>query len=291
MPACRGFRELTDSIFFTFKTHKDAACKCGNFREAISYIHLARFASSVPHTSPQMSLFFPWFPILSQFHFFLWIIYQLIIKLFCFLCCTLAPQPDLKQFQMVRITRISLKHITPDVILRNLIKPPTTCLVSHWLLSDVEKSKPWKLRPRKHWSRKCSLCITRKALRLLVLLLCKQFWFMPAMIIFILARALRQNVNDDKLTKSKPTLQAPHLRVEKSISFKLCSGIYLFLKVIETTLVFVNIAKYFFSTRKSLQRSNAGFLLTPNIKTGTNCRARLLTKFEFEGFFLLRIFR
>ena len=32
------------------------------------------------------------------------------------------------------------------------------------------------------------------------------------MIIFILARALRQNINDDKLTKSKPTLQAPHLR-------------------------------------------------------------------------------
>ena len=64
-------------------------------------------------------------------------------------------------------------------------------------------------------------------------------WLMPAMIIFILARALRQNVNDDKLTKSKPTLQAPHLRrslsknrsgafrVEKSISLKLCSGIYL----------------------------------------------------------------
>ena len=53
--------------------------------------------------------------------------YQLIIKLLYFLCCTLAPQPDLKQFQMVRITRISLKHITPDVILRNLIKSPTTC--------------------------------------------------------------------------------------------------------------------------------------------------------------------
>ena len=35
---------------------------------------------------------------------------------------------------------------------------------------------------------------------------------MPAMIIFILARALRKNFNDDKLTKSKPTLQAPHLR-------------------------------------------------------------------------------
>ena len=127
MPACRRFRELIDSIFFTFGTRKYAACKCGNFREAISYMHLARFASSVYHTSLQMSLCFPWFPILSQFHFFLWIIYQLIIKLFYFLCCTLAPQPDLKQFQMVRITRISLKHITPDVILRNLIKSPTTC--------------------------------------------------------------------------------------------------------------------------------------------------------------------
>ena len=56
-------------------------------------------------------------------------------------------------------------------------------------------------------------------------------WLMPAMIIFILARALQQNVNDDKLTESKPTLQAPHLRrslsksggafgVEQSISFK-----------------------------------------------------------------------
>ena len=50
MPACRGFRELIDSIFFTFKTRKDAACKCGNFREFISYMHLARFASSVYHT-------------------------------------------------------------------------------------------------------------------------------------------------------------------------------------------------------------------------------------------------
>ena len=50
MPACRRFRELIDSIFFTFGTRKDAACKCGNFREAISYMHLARFASSVYHT-------------------------------------------------------------------------------------------------------------------------------------------------------------------------------------------------------------------------------------------------
>ena len=161
MPACRRFRELIDSIFFTFGTRKYAACKCGNFREAISYMHLARFASSVYHTSLQMSLCFPWFPILSQFHFFLWIIYQLIIKLFYFLCFTLAPQPDLKQFQTARITRISLKHITPDVILRNLIKSPTTCLVSHWLLSDVEKSKPWKLRPRKHWARKRSLWLEK----------------------------------------------------------------------------------------------------------------------------------
>ena len=129
MPACRRFRELIDSIFFTFGTRKDAACKCGNFREAISYMHLARFASSVYHTSLQMSLCFPWFPILSQFHFFLWIMYQLIIKLFYFLCCTLAPQPDLKQFQMVRITRISLKHITSDVIL-NLRLPAGVPLTS-----------------------------------------------------------------------------------------------------------------------------------------------------------------
>ena len=70
MPACRRFRELIDSIFFTFGTRKYAACKCGNFREAISYMHLARFASSVYHTSLQMSLCFPWFPILSQFQFF-----------------------------------------------------------------------------------------------------------------------------------------------------------------------------------------------------------------------------
>ena len=167
MPACRGFRELIDSIFFTFKTRKDAACKCGNFREFISYMHLARFASSVYHTIAPNVTVLSVVSYSQSISFFLWIIYQLIIKLFCFLCCTLAPQPDLKQFQMVRITRISLKHIIPDVILRNLIKPPTTCLVSHWLLSDVEKSKPWKLRPRKHWS--------RKALRLLVLLLWKQF--------------------------------------------------------------------------------------------------------------------
>ena len=70
---------------------------------------------------------------------------------------------------------------------------------------------------------------------------------MPAMIIFILARALRQNINDDKLTKSKPTLQAPHLTRSLSkngpVRFGFCSGIYLILKVIETTLVFVNIAK------------------------------------------------
>ena len=38
--------------------------------------------------------------------------------------------PDLKQFQMVRVARISLKHVTPDVILHNLIRFPTTCLVS-----------------------------------------------------------------------------------------------------------------------------------------------------------------
>ena len=57
---------------------------------------------------------------------------------------------------------------------------------------------------------------------------------MPATIIFILGRDLQQNVNDDKLTKSKPTLQAPQslykwssvFQVEKSISFKLCPGIY-----------------------------------------------------------------
>ena len=41
----------------------------------------------------------------------------------------------------IRVAQIALKHITPDVILRNLIKFPTTCLVSRWPLSDVEKSR------------------------------------------------------------------------------------------------------------------------------------------------------
>ena len=39
---------------------------------------------------------------------------------------------------------------------------------------------------------------------------------MPATMIFVLARALQQNVNGDKLIKSKPTLQAPHLRCSLS---------------------------------------------------------------------------
>ena len=58
---------------------------------------------------------------------------------------------------MVSVGRISLKQLTLDVILRNLTKFLTTCLVSHSPLSDVEKSRP------------------RKVLRFLVLLLCKQF--------------------------------------------------------------------------------------------------------------------
>ena len=41
---------------------------------------------------------------------------------------------------MARVARISLKHITPDALLRNLIKFPATCLVSRWPLSDVEKA-------------------------------------------------------------------------------------------------------------------------------------------------------
>ena len=106
MPACRRFRELIDSIFFTFGTRKYAACKCGNFREAISYMHLARFASSVYHTSLQMSLCFPWFPILSQFHFFLWIIYQLIKKIYFIFFVVRCSLLYLKQFQMVRVARI-----------------------------------------------------------------------------------------------------------------------------------------------------------------------------------------
>ena len=46
MPACRRFRELIDSIYFAFGTRKDAAFKCDHLREFISYMHLARFASS-----------------------------------------------------------------------------------------------------------------------------------------------------------------------------------------------------------------------------------------------------
>ena len=69
MSACSRFRELIDSIYFTFGTPKDAVCNCGNFREFISYMHLARLASSVYHTSLQMSVFFSWFPTLSQFNF------------------------------------------------------------------------------------------------------------------------------------------------------------------------------------------------------------------------------
>ena len=38
---------------------------------------------------------------------------------------------------------------------------------------------------------------------------------MPATIIFIMARALQKNVNDyDKLTKSKPALQAPNFTLD-----------------------------------------------------------------------------
>ena len=70
-----------------------------------------------------------------------------------------------------------------------------------------------------------------------------------------MARALQQNVNDDKLTKSKATLKrSGAFRVQKWISIKLCLGIYFSLKVIETTLVFANIGEYFFPKRKSLQR-------------------------------------
>ena len=36
---------------------------------------------------------------------------------------------------------VSMKHITADVILRNLIKFPTTYKVSRWPLSDVEKKQ------------------------------------------------------------------------------------------------------------------------------------------------------
>ena len=169
MPACRRLRELD---LFRVWDRKDTAFKCGNFREFVSYMNIARFESSVSHTSFQMSLFFSWFPILSQFNFFLWVI-PTHYKTVLFFSCTLVPQPDLKQFQMVRVARVFFTHITPDVILRNLIKFSTTCLVSRSPLSDIEKSRPLKR----------SLCITRKGSMLLVLLLCKQFdlCFSPVM--------------------------------------------------------------------------------------------------------------
>ena len=113
MPAGCRFRELIDSIYFAFGTRKDAACKCGNFK-GIYKLHAncetCKFCLS--HIV-SMSLLFSWFSILSQVNFFLRIIpthYKT-----CFLCCTLAPQPDLKQFQIVRVARISLKHINSDL--------------------------------------------------------------------------------------------------------------------------------------------------------------------------------
>ena len=102
--------------------------------------------------------------------FFPWIIPTYYKNCFVFFVVRSLRYPIWSNFQMVRVARISLKHITPDVILHNLIRFPTTCLVSRWPLSDVEKS-----RPRKHWPWKRSLCITRKALRFSVLLLSEQF--------------------------------------------------------------------------------------------------------------------
>ena len=85
-----------------------------------------------------------------------------------------------KMFRLdtVRVS-VSMKHITADVILRNLIKFPTTYQVSRWTLSDVENS-----RPRKHWPRKRSLYITRKALRFFLLLLSKQFCLCFSLFVF-----------------------------------------------------------------------------------------------------------
>ena len=138
-------------------------------------MHLARFASSVYHTSFQMSLFFSWFLILSQFNLLLWII-PTYYKIVLFTLWYARSASRFEAISEIRVTKISLKHITPDVILRNLIKVPTTYLVSRWPLSDVEKRRPRKLKPRKHWPRKHwprkrSLCITWKTFRLL----CKQF--------------------------------------------------------------------------------------------------------------------
>ena len=144
-------------------------------------MHLARFASSVYHTSFQMSLFFSWFLILSQFNLLLWII-PTYYKIVLFTLWYARSAARFEAISEIRVAQIALKHITPDVILRNLIKFPTTCLVSRWPLSDVEKRRPRKLKPRKHWPRKHwprkhwprkrSLCITLKTFRLL----CKHFY-------------------------------------------------------------------------------------------------------------------
>ena len=144
-------------------------------------MHLARFASSVYHTSFQMSPFFSWFLILSQFNLLLWII-PTYYKTVLFTLWYARSAARFEAISEIRFTQISLKHITPDVILRNFIKVPITCLVSRWPLSDVEKSRPRKLKPRKHWPRKRSLCITWKALRLL----CKQF----SLCYFLVMRAI-----------------------------------------------------------------------------------------------------
>ena len=135
MPVCRRFRELIDSIYFAFKTRRDAACKWGNFREFVSYMHLARFASSVSHTSFQMSLFFSWFPILSQFNFFLWITPTYYKTVFVFFVVRSLCSPIWSNFRCLGLFGFP-RHITPDVILHNLIKFPITCLVSRWPLLD-----------------------------------------------------------------------------------------------------------------------------------------------------------
>ena len=52
-------------------------------------MQLARFASSVCHTSFQMSLFFSWFLILSQFNLSLWILPTYYKTVFFFVVCSL----------------------------------------------------------------------------------------------------------------------------------------------------------------------------------------------------------
>ena len=80
--------------------------------------------------------------------------------------------------------------------------------------------------------------------------------------------------------------------LKKSIFFELCPIIYLSLKVIETTLAFSNIAKLFFSDRKSPQRSNANFEQHRISKMAqiSELRTKHINIVFFNGFFTSNLF-